>query len=242
LRTKPYVICHMIASLDGGLHPSRWTKSPDSDRQAWSLAYECIHQSLDGDAWMVGRVTMAELSKAGPHPPALVGLVERPYHFVSHDAKTHAIAVDPKGKLHFSAPDIGGDHVVVLLGRDIADAHLAELTADGISYIVTSEEPMDLAKTLDLIGRELGIKRLLLEGGAGINGSFFAAGLVDELSLLIAPALDGQINGQRFVEFGEIGLSGKVALSLISCERIEGGLLHLRYTADALSPIYEFQA
>lgn len=52
---------------------------------------------------------------------------------------------------------------------------------------------------LDVLGRELGIRRLLLEGG-GINGSFFAAGLVDELSVIIAPALDGQSDGRATVE------------------------------------------
>ena len=31
---KLHVICHMIASLDGGLHPSRFTRSPDGDRAA----------------------------------------------------------------------------------------------------------------------------------------------------------------------------------------------------------------
>jgi hypothetical protein len=26
---KPHVICHMMVSLDGRIHPSRWTASPD---------------------------------------------------------------------------------------------------------------------------------------------------------------------------------------------------------------------
>lgn len=31
----------------------------------------------------------------------------------------------------------------------------------------------------------------MLEGGDGINGSFLRAGLIDEVSLLIAPVADG---------------------------------------------------
>jgi riboflavin biosynthesis pyrimidine reductase len=88
---------------------------------------------------------------------------------------------------------------------------------------------MDLAAMLDVLGRELGIRRLLLEGGATINGSFFAAGLVDELSLLIAPALDGRAGNQSFVEFGENGLAGKMQLSLKGCETLAHGIVHLRY-------------
>jgi riboflavin biosynthesis pyrimidine reductase len=79
--------------------------------------------------------------------------------------------------------------VVVLLGHDVSDGHLAELASDGVSYIVAAEAKLDLAGMVDALGRELGIRRLLLEGGAAINGSFFAAGLVDELSLLVARIL-----------------------------------------------------
>lgn len=230
---KPHVICHMLASLDGSLHPSRYTMSPDGTRAEWSGLYEQIHDDLEGDAWIVGRVTMAEMSKAGTHPPAQFGKVDRPHHFALRDGATYAVALDASGRLHFAKPDVGGDHVVVLLGRDVADSHLAELAADGVSYIVSETAEIDLAAMLDVLGQELGIRRLLLEGGAGINGSFFAAGLVDELSLLVAPALDARAGNQGFVEFGESGLAGKMQLSLTSCETLAHGLIHLRY---AVSP------
>ncbi|KAA3441688.1 riboflavin deaminase [Mesorhizobium sp. SARCC-RB16n] len=231
---KPQIICHMLASLDGSLHPSRYTASPDGSRAEWSGLYEEIHNDLEGDGWIVGRVTMAEMSKAGAHPPADVGKVDRPHHFARRDAGSYAMALDASGKLHFAKPDIGGDHVVVLLGHDVEDSHLAELAADGVSYIVSETADIDLAAMLDVLGRELGIRRLLLEGGAGINGSFFEAGLVDELSLLVAPALDARAANQGFVEFGESGLAGKVQLSLKSSQTLSHGLVHLRY---AVSPV-----
>jgi riboflavin biosynthesis pyrimidine reductase len=199
--TKPLVICHMLGSLDGGLHPSRW---------------------------LVGRITMAEMSKAAAHPPAHVGKVDRPYHFAAGSGGSYAISIDPSGKLHFAKADIGGDHAVVVLGREVPDQHLAELAADGVSYIVAGETQPDLAGVLDVLGRELKIRRLLLEGGAAINGAFLAAGLVDEISLLIAPALDGRMKTQHFVEIEGNGLPDTVELSLTSCEKQEHGLVHLR--------------
>jgi riboflavin biosynthesis pyrimidine reductase len=227
---RPRVICHMLSSPDGGLHPSRWTRIPDGNRADWSGTYERIHQDFRGDAWIVGRVTMAEMSKAGPHAPANSGAADRPYHLAARDAGSYAGAVDPSGKLHFSKPDIGGDHVVALLGRDVPDSHLAELAADGVSYIVAANAEPDLAGMLDILGRELGIRLLLLEGGAKTNGSFFAAGLVDELSLLVAPALDVRSEPQNFITFDKDGLAGKIQLSLTSCEKLEHGLIHLCYT------------
>jgi riboflavin biosynthesis pyrimidine reductase len=226
---KPNVICHMIASLDGSLHPSRCTTSPDGSRSEWSDIYEEVHRAFEADAWLVGRVTMAEMSKAGPHAPTHYGAVARPHHFAAHSSSRHAIALDPSGKLHFSKAEINGDHVVVLLGPDVPDNHLAELAADGVSYIVADASDIDLASALNVLGRELGIRRLLLEGGATVNGTFFAAGLVDELSLLLAPIVEGRVGVQSFVEFGEIGLVGKVQLSLQSCTKLAAGLVQLRY-------------
>ena len=226
---KPFIVCHMITSLDGRLLPSRWSKSPDGNRSEWLALYAQLQDTLAGDAWIVGRVTMAEMTKAKPHPPASVGEVDRPHHFVQRDAPCYAIALDRSGKLHFDSNVVEGAHVVVLLGHDVPDSHLAELASDGVSYIVADGDDMDLPSLLDVLARELGIERLLLEGGASINGEFFAAGLVDELSLLVAPALDGSSSNRAFIEFGEAGLSDKLQLTLSSCEKFTHGIVHLRY-------------
>ena len=145
---RPYIICHMITSLDGSLHPSRWTKSPDGDKSKWSTTYENIHKKLDARAWMVGRVTMAEISKAGPHPSsaASVPAPQRPVHVADGNAKSYAIALDQHGKLHFERGHLDGDHVVVLLGQSVSDAHLSELVADGVSYIVSNGAGIDLGR------------------------------------------------------------------------------------------------
>jgi riboflavin biosynthesis pyrimidine reductase len=224
---KPEVICLMMSSLDGGLHPSKWTESPDGGRKEWTALYQKTHEELQGDAWIVGRVTMAEMAKGKPHPPQSAGAVERPHRFADRKAGSYAIALDTSGKLHFTQPDIDGDHIVVILGNSVPDRHLAELAADGISYIVSPSAEIDLAAALDVLGKELGIRKLLLEGGAAINGAFFAAGLIDEFHLLVAPALDGS-GGQPVVTF-EGGLAGRTQLSLLSAETKDNGAVALRY-------------
>lgn len=226
---KPYVVCHMISSLDGRLHPSRWSESPDGSRGDWTDVYQSVHEKLDGDAWIVGRVTMAEMTEAGPHAVAGSNDVDRPFHVAARDAKSFAIALDPAGKLHFDRPDMDGDHLIMLLGRDVPDSHLAELAACGISYIVAESADIDLAAMLDVLGREFAIKRLLLEGGAAINRAFFEAGLVNELSLLVAPAVDGLSDSPAWIGTDHAGLSGTLKLSLTACEALDHGVVHLRY-------------
>ena len=231
---KPHVICHMLISLDGRIHPSRWTESPEGDRKVWSSAYEKVHEMLAGDAWLVGRVTMAEMSKGEAHPPTGPSTVTRPHHFARRDAGSYAIAFDRSGKLHFRKGDIGGDAVVVLLGPGVPDSHLAELAGDGVSYVVAADEAMDARSLLDVLGRELGIKRLLVEGGGNVNGAMMAAGVVDELSILLAPAIDGALGITGVFEVPEArGLAGKARLRLTSSEALEQGLVHLRYAVDA---------
>src|SRR5277367_1686020 len=123
---KPHVSILMVTSIDGRLHPSRFTASPDGTRRDWFGVYEKVHASLHADAWLVGRVTMAEMSKTGPHAPSAPWKVERPIHVAKTDADTFAVALDSSGKLHFQAAKLSGDHVIVVVGRDIPNSHLAE--------------------------------------------------------------------------------------------------------------------
>jgi riboflavin biosynthesis pyrimidine reductase len=225
---KPRVSILMVTSLDGRLHPSRFTSSPDGARREWSALYEKVHATFGGDAWLVGRTTMAEISKATAHPPSKVGEVRRPLHVARSGAKTFGVALDPSGKVHFSGSEVGGDHAIAVLGRNVPDSHLAELAADGVSYIVSDKDEIDLAATLDILAREFGIKHLVVEGGAVTNGAFLVAGLVDELCVLVAPALDGGENVQGIVSWRD-GLAGKVRLQFKSVRTLDHGVVDLRY-------------
>ncbi|OYW62049.1 MAG: riboflavin deaminase [Rhizobiales bacterium 24-66-13] len=225
---KPYVVCLMETSLDGRLHPSRFTAGPQGGRADWGRIYEQVHGTLKADAWLVGRVTMAEMAKGVPHPPATVGAVARPLH-VATRAESYAIALDPSGKVHFKGSSVGGDHAIVLLGGNVPDSHLAELAADGVSYIVAEGAEIDLAATLEILAEEFGIKRLAVEGGARANGAFLAAGLVDAFSVLIVPALDARPGSEAIVDAGPDGLAGKVTLSFLGAETLDHGVVHLRY-------------
>ena len=90
-------------------------------------------------------------------------------------------------------------------------------------------DTLDLARVLDKLGTTFGIKRLLLEGGGRINGSFLAAGLVDEVSLLVAPAVDGRIGEPALFDHEDEGAAKRLALTLRSVEQMGGGLVWLRY-------------
>jgi riboflavin biosynthesis pyrimidine reductase len=225
---KPRVSILMVTSIDGRLHPSRFTASPDGTRSDWSGEYEKIHAALDANAWLVGRVTMAEMSKAGPHASSGPWQAERPLHVAKTDATTFAVALDPSAKLHFQDSKLSGDHVIVVLGRDTPDSHLAELAADGVSYIVCADAQFDIPGLLEVLGRSFGIAHLVVEGGAKTNGAFLAAQVVDELRVLVAPALDAAEHGQGIVDYRN-GLAGIVRLQFKSADVLDHGVVQLTY-------------
>ncbi|RXT49125.1 RibD family protein [Bradyrhizobium betae] len=228
---KPYVICLMHSSLDGRTHPSRWR--PKGAGTEW---FETIHDELGGDAWVIGRVTGSEFAKGKPYPDTSAKL-PRENWFVRRDAKTSddktwGVVLDAQGKIGWGRSDIGGDPVIVVLTESVPDSHLAGLRSEGVSYIFAGKSEIDLALTLDILNRELGVKRLLVEGGGVANGAFLRAGLIDEFNLILSPAIDGA-NGAPFVFDSTDADSDRraplTAMTLENVRELGGGVLLLRY-------------
>ena len=181
---KPHVICHMVSSVDGRILSSRMRpKGANSGG-----LFERLHDELKGDAW---RVTGREFAKRESYPAQADQTFPREHWFARREAAAWGIALDRHGKIAWGRSDIGGDPIVVVLSEQVSDAHLAGLRSEQVSYIFAGKHDIDLALALEILNRELGVKRLLVEGGGGSNGSFLRAGLVDEISLAILPAVDG---------------------------------------------------
>src|SRR4029078_3440244 len=69
--TRPPIICPMGTSIDGRLHPSRFTRAaPGISWDVLRSHYEKIHERLDADGWIVGRKTMSEMAKGSERSSA----------------------------------------------------------------------------------------------------------------------------------------------------------------------------
>ena len=226
---KPYVICHMVASIDGRILHSRWRPNiPNA-----GALFERLHDQLGSDAWLVGRVTGQEFAKAEErYEASCAETFPREAWFARRDAKAYGVVLDAHGKIYWGRSDIGGDPIVVVLTEEVPDAHLAGLRSDGVSYFFAGKDAIDMAAVLETLNRELGIRRLLVEGGGEANGEFLRAGLIDEISLVTCPALDGAKGAPSVFdssdEKGEIR-APLTSVSLLSSEVLEGGAVWLRY-------------
>ena len=225
---KPYVICHMNASIDGRILGSRWR--PAENRMPG--LFERLHDQLGGGSWLIGRVTGSEYAKAAAYPAHTDQIYPRQAWLCRRGAGAYGIALDAQGKIAWGRSDIGGDPIVAVLTEHVSDAHLAGLRRDGVSYIFAGQQELDLGLALEILNRELGIERLLLEGGGRSNGSFLRAGLIDEISVAICPAVDGSKGAPSIFDSGDedAGLAAPIrSMTLMSCEVLEGGAVWLRY-------------
>jgi riboflavin biosynthesis pyrimidine reductase len=230
VRMKPHVICLMACSVDGRTLPSRWRP-----KGAAGNPFERVHDELAGDAWLIGRVTGQEFAKGKPYPASAKEVFPREPWFARRGAKAYGVVLDAHGKIAWGRSDIGGDPIVVVLSETVSDVHLAGLRTEGVSYIFAGKSEIDLAFTLDILNRELGVKRLLLEGGGGANGAFLRAGLIDELNLIICPAVDGAKGAPSVFDSIEAEANRRApvtAMTLQSNQALEGGIVLLRYRIE----------
>jgi riboflavin biosynthesis pyrimidine reductase len=233
---RPTIICHMGTSIDGGLHPSRFTQpAAGVPAEALRRHYEAVHDRFEADGWIVGRKTMAEMAKGHERSVTAASNLQREPHLGERNGRKLAIAIDPSGRVHYGKDNVGGDHVVAVLGEQVSDAYLAELREDGASYIFAGSRGEDLPGAMAQLASVFGVKKLLLEGGGRINGAFLKHRLIDEFSTLIYPAVYGVADVDSIVAYegadGERPGAGQ-ALRLIGCETLEGGMVWLRHRVE----------
>lgn len=221
---RPYVICHMTPSIDGKIVATSWP----SHRIA-SAEYERTAETLGADAWIIGRISMEPYAGKSKVPRRKVkSRIPRRDFVADTDARSYAIAIDPSGKLTWRLNAIDDEHVITVLSERVSDDYLAFLQSRSVSYVFGGRANIDLSRVLVKLRTKFGIRKLLLEGGGKINGSFLAAGLIDELSILIAPVADGSIGTPTLFDAkGGKGLGRK--LRLISVTRLKGDLVWVRY-------------
>src|SRR5438552_772572 len=226
---RPRVICHMAASVDGRIVADKWPDAPAVRRE-----YEQIHASYAADGWMCGRVTMEPFA-GGLRSDADVAREysgpAREDFSTPGEHESFAVAIDPGGRLAWRSNDIDGDHVIAVLCERVSDEYLAFLRERGVSFVLAGKNDVDLALALEKIGARFGIRTLMLEGGGRVNGGMLAAGLIDEVSILVVPVADGRVGTPAVFDIDRSGAAPR-QLTLETVERRSDDMIWLRYRLD----------
>ena len=228
---RPTVICHMLQSIDGKV-TGDFLASP-AGSEATELYYE-LNRSLNARGFACGRVTMEESFTGGFYPdlnPYKRTPVPEGDFLADPDADFFAVSFDRRGRLGWQGPSIvdedpgyGGAHIVqVLCRKGPKPAYLAYLRQIGVSYIFAGKDELDLPLALHKLSTLFGIRTLLLEGGSVLNGAFEREGLIDELSLVIAPVLARE--GDKPLCMSSRGS----AFTLLDSQVYDSGVVWMRY-------------
>jgi riboflavin biosynthesis pyrimidine reductase len=226
---KPYIVCHMMSSVDGHTLTDGWDRP---FKNTASELYESLAQAFKFDAWICGRVTMQEISHGDDYPRGLAKApIPRIHHFAKRDAAIYAVSIDPHGKVAWKSNEALDSHIVEVVSEAVSDDYLAYLQSIGVSYIFGGKTEIDLKRVVAILANELGLKRLIIEGGPTVSGSFVNAGLVDEVSVLVLPLVDGRGTHPASFEIPVETWKAPTYLSLTSAEVQDGGAVWLRYKA-----------
>lgn len=183
---RPYIICHMAASLDGRIDCAM-TEHVTGDEY-----YEALNK-LNCDSMLNGRVTM-ELHYAAKEKfiPKNNSKVSKNTFFKNEDSKGYTICCDTNGILKWKSNIVDGKHLICILSENTTNEYLEYLKNLKISYIVIGKEKIDLKKAMEILYKEFNVKRLVVTGGGAINGAFLGENLIDEVSWMLIPGIDGR--------------------------------------------------
>ncbi len=195
---RPYVVCHMVTSLDGKV-TGAFLSSPECEKAV--AHYYQINRDMKADGFACGRVTMEESFTKGWYPDLSGYGAPQGYRWkMDYIPETlsgfYAVAFDPHGRLGWKSDriwDPDGDpgydkaQIIEVVTEQVDARYLGYLEQMGIAYLIAGEKEIDIPLALLKLRRFFGIQTLLLEGGSILNGAFQRAGVVDELSLVVAP-------------------------------------------------------
>lgn len=156
--------------------------------------------------------------------------------YVAVDGATmHYVSVDPSGKIGWKSntlryADRSAAHVIEVLTKKASNAYRAFLRKREISYVIAGKEHLDCALAAQKLKELFRIETLMVSGGGFINWSFLQAGLIDELSLVLAPVADGEnATVTLFEKSSHLQQTPPVAFTLKSVDKLAGDGLWLRY-------------
>lgn len=220
---RPYIICHMVASIDGRIDCAMVEKISGDE-------YYSTLEELDCPSLLEGRVTMEHYNAAKePFVPIINKPVGKFCTFVAEESDAYMVSVDTWGRLRWKSNNIEGVPLICIVSEKASEECLETLRQQDISWIAVGKDGIDLAKAMEVLYERFGVKRLGLLGGGHINGGFLEAGLIDEVSLLLAPGIDGRTGETSLFD----GISDKgrmpVQLRLEQVKKLKNDVLWIRY-------------
>lgn len=117
-----------------------------------------------------------------------------------------------------------GEGQRIVLVSSSAPSDNVEALREKAKIIISGDTRIDLPDAMEQLHR-LGIKRLMMEGGATLNWAMLSRGLVDEIYTFVGNIIIGGKVSPTLVDGEGFADTSTLPLELISAEKIEAGIL-----------------
>ncbi|MDD5502519.1 MAG: RibD family protein [Candidatus Thermoplasmatota archaeon] len=148
------------------------------------------------------------------------------------DKKPILAVVDTRGRIkcwHYLRTCGFWRDAIAICSKTTQKEHIEYLKKCSVKIIIAGIEKADMRKALLALNEKYAIKRIRVDSGGTLNGILIREGLADEFSILVHPALVGDAGGKSVFNPPVPGSPERI--KLVSMEKIDGGLVWLRYKA-----------
>lgn len=144
--------------------------------------------------------------------------------------------VDSRGLIPWAYKEKEGWHLLLLVSQRTPPGYLNFLRQKLIPYLMVGEARVDLRLAISRLAEKLGVTRILSEGGGRLNGALLSAGIVDEINVVVIPAIAGVVGTPAVVDLPASQEWVPQRLRLLSAETVDDGHVWVRY---AVLPSHE---
>ena len=123
---------------------------------------------------------------------------------------------------------VGPARVVIFTTSQTSIPQLESLRSLGVEVFVDDAPRVDLHNMM-LTLKKIGVDHLMVEGGGTMNFELMRLGLVDELTVYVAPMIFGGASAPTLADGLGLPRDAAIEMKLIDVERWEDGGVFLRY-------------
>lgn len=188
---RPYVILNAAMTLDGKIATQTGSSNISGKKDL-----ERVHElRKECDAIMVGIGTVL-----ADDPRLTVHKID-----ANPDDNPIRIVVDSKCRTPIDARITNSDaKTIIACANEYKDEFKQSEKYEtfkerGVKFFFSGDERVDLVSLMSYLHEE-GIDKLMLEGGSTLNFSMIKAGLIDRISICVAPMIVGGANAKTFFD------------------------------------------
>jgi 2,5-diamino-6-(ribosylamino)-4(3H)-pyrimidinone 5'-phosphate reductase len=147
------------------------------------------------------------------------------------------IVLDGLAEIPLTAKILGPDApTIIAVTQDAPADRVAAFQAKGVQVVTAGRGRfVDLPQFMKALYEDFGIKRLLVEGGGAVHRSMIAAGLYDELHLILCPFVIGGASSITPVQRGAFWPKGEIPRYRLERADRHGDYLYVVYRKNGAS-------